>query len=186
MPKASGDIVVSLDPGELYVSSRPAEIHTILGSCVSVALFHPQRQLGAMSHGIFPFRECTHPPSGLKVCRSMGDYVSCSLKFMLAWFDHLGIPNRELDVKLFGGAAMFHLPGTPQASSTAIGRSNVETAMDMIRDQKLRLISSDVGGPWGRKIIFHSGTGKVKLKRIHRTELERTGEPKHPQGSRTR
>ncbi|HAT51331.1 MAG: chemotaxis protein CheD [Nitrospirae bacterium] len=182
----SGGFVVHLDPGELYVSSRPVEIHTVLGSCVSVAIFHPGRQLGAMSHGIFPFRECDHPPLGLKVCRSMGEYVSCSLRFMLSWFGHMGIESGELEVKLFGGAMMFSLPGTPQVSSLSVGRSNVAAAREIIRDEKLRLISSDVGGSWGRKIIFHSGTGAVKLKRIHRTELEPTRVPKDLSGVRSR
>ncbi|MBF0109481.1 MAG: chemotaxis protein CheD [Magnetococcales bacterium] len=163
---------VTLDPGELFLGIRPMEVHTVLGSCVSVVLFHPHRKLGAICHGKLPSRPCDHGCNGLKVCRLMGDYVSCAFHFMLSWFDQMGIAARELEVKLFGGAMMFTLPGKTQEESIAIGRRNVEVAMDLIREKKLRLVSSDVGGPWGRRIVFHSGTGEIRLQRIRKTELE--------------
>ncbi|HIJ84451.1 MAG: CheD [Magnetococcales bacterium] len=164
--------VVNLDPGELFVGTRPAEVHTVLGSCVSVVLFHPHHRMGAMSHGKLPTRPCNQPYCGLKICRMMGDFVSCSLHFMLSWFYQMGIPGKELEVKLFGGAMMFSIPNNPQEQSIAVGKRNVETAMDIIRAEKLHLIASDVGGPWGRKLVFHTGTGEVKLQRIRKTVFE--------------
>ncbi|MBF0147422.1 MAG: chemotaxis protein CheD [Magnetococcales bacterium] len=163
---------VNLDPGEMYLGVKPVEVHTVLGSCVSVVLFHPQRRMGAMCHGKLPSRKCDHPACGLKICRAMGDFVSCSLRFMLSWFDLMGVSRKELEVKLFGGAMMFMLDNQPRERSIAVGKRNVETAMDLIRGERLHLVASDVGGPWGRRIVFHAGTGEVKLQRIRKTELE--------------
>ncbi|MBF0422535.1 MAG: chemotaxis protein CheD [Magnetococcales bacterium] len=165
--------IVYLEPGELYIGTHPTEVHTVLGSCVSVVLFHPQRRLSAMCHGKLPSRACEHSPArGMKVCRAMGDFVSCSTQFMLSWFHQMGIATKELDVKLFGGAMMFSLPGKEEESSIAVGKRNVEVAMDLIRRERLHLIASDVGGPWGRKIIFNTSNGEVKLQRIRKTEAD--------------
>lgn len=102
----------------------------------------------------------------------MGDFVSCSLHFMLAWFYQMGVPGKELEVKLFGGAMMFSLPNQKVESPLSVGKKNVETAMDIIREERLHLIASDVGGPWGRKIIFDTATGEVKLQRLRKTVTE--------------
>ncbi|MBF0419256.1 MAG: chemotaxis protein CheD [Magnetococcales bacterium] len=166
---------VYLEPGELFVGTRPTEVCTVLGSCVSLVLYHPQTKLSAMGHGKLPSRSCSHgSANGVKVCRMMGDFVSCSTHFMLSWFHQMGIPSKELEAKLFGGAMMFNLPGKEEASTVAIGKRNVETAMDMIRKERLHLVASDVGGPWGRKIFFHTGSGEVKLQRLRKTELDLT------------
>lgn len=163
---------VRLDPGELCLLPRPSEVETILGSCVSVVLFHPNSGLGAMSHGKFPERQCQQPNCGLKICRDMGNYVSCSLLFMLSYYTHQGVPYRELEVKLFGGAMMFTSPGQSDSSIGAIGKRNIEVAMEIIRTRHLRLVSSDIGGPWGRRIIFNTEAGEVKLQRIRKTVQE--------------
>lgn len=164
---------VYLEPGELFVGTRPTEVYTVLGSCVSLVLYHPKTKLSAMGHGKLPSRSCSHSTAnGVKVCRMMGDFVSCSTYFMLSWFTQMGVPSKELEAKLFGGAMMFSLPGKTESPSVAIGKKNVETAMEMIRKERLHLVASDVGGPWGRKIFFHTGSGEVKLQRLRKTELD--------------
>ncbi|MBF0178646.1 MAG: chemotaxis protein CheD [Magnetococcales bacterium] len=165
--------MVRLDPGELFIGSTPAEVHTVLGSCVSVVIHHARLRLGAICHARKPDRECYHDKHGLKVCQDLGDYVSCSLHFMLAWFDQRGVPRQELDVKLFGGSMMFNnIPQTDVTPSLNMGKRNVDTAMTIIRSQRLHLTASDVGGPWARQIIFQTDTGEIRLKRIRQSMQE--------------
>ena len=50
---ASSSPVISLLPGELYFGQRHL-LKTLLGSCVAITLWHPQRQLGGMCHFLLP------------------------------------------------------------------------------------------------------------------------------------
>lgn len=166
--------IIRLDPGELYIGTAPAEVHTVLGSCVSIIFFHERLKLGAICHGRKPDHVCRPATTGLKVCRELGDHVRCSLEFMLAWFDTRGVPRSELEVKLFGGAMMFanSLAG---GTGLGMGKRNVDTAMEFIRSRRLHLTASDVGGPWARQIVFFTDTGEIRLKRYRKSaqELER-------------
>src|SRR5689334_18231371 len=40
--------------GEVYVSRRPANLITVLGSCVAVCLWSAEMKLGGMNHFLFP------------------------------------------------------------------------------------------------------------------------------------
>ncbi|MBF0184416.1 MAG: chemotaxis protein CheD [Magnetococcales bacterium] len=163
---------VWLDPGELFIGVG-AEVHTVLGSCVSLIVHHPRSRLGAICHGKRASRSCEHPAGGVKVCREMGDYLSCVMPFLLASFEQRGISRQELEVKLFGGAMMFtgtaphlDLPGF------TVGKRNVDTAMSFIRAHHLHLTASDVGGPWARQLIFTTSNGEIRLRRIRSSAQE--------------
>src|SRR5262249_44811038 len=45
---------VSLAPGRLFVSATPAQVSTILGSCVSVCLWDPEARAGGINHFLLP------------------------------------------------------------------------------------------------------------------------------------
>ncbi|MEO5347498.1 MAG: chemotaxis protein CheD [Magnetococcus sp. YQC-9] len=167
--------IIRLDPGELYIGTAPAEVHTILGSCVSIVFYHARLQQGSICHGRKPAHDCARSATGLKVCRELGDHVYCSLDFMLAWFDTRGVPRSELEVKLFGGAMMFNNPIMTGGTNLGMGKRNVDTAMEFIRSKRLHLTASDVGGPWARQIVFFTDTGEIRLKRVRKSEQELNG-----------
>ncbi|WP_130470671.1 chemotaxis protein CheD [Candidatus Magnetaquicoccus inordinatus] len=164
--------MVWLDPGELFIGGG-AEVHTVLGSCVSVVFYHPRSRFGAICHGKRDSRACAHPLTGVKICREMGDYVSCVLPYLLASFEQRGIARQELEVKLFGGGMMFGGSGAVlDAPGFTIGKRNVDTALSFIRAHHLHLTASDVGGPWARQLIFSTATGEIRLRRIRSSEQE--------------
>ncbi|MBF0272477.1 MAG: chemotaxis protein CheD [Magnetococcales bacterium] len=168
--------IIRLDPGELFIGTAPAEVHTVLGSCVSITFYHSRLRQGAICHARKPVHYCPRSDSGLKICRELGDHVQCSLEFMLAWFDHKGVSRQELEVKLFGGGMMFtNLPAARDNPMLSMGKRNVDTAMEFIRVSRLHLTASDVSGPWARQIVFYTDSGEIKLKRIRKSiqELER-------------
>ncbi|MBF0214489.1 MAG: chemotaxis protein CheD [Magnetococcales bacterium] len=168
--------LIRLDPGELFIGTSPAAVHTVLGSCVSITFYHSRLRQGAICHGRKPHHVCGRSGAGLKICRELGDHVQCSLEFMLSWFDHRGVPRQELEVKLFGGGMMFATPASGVENPMLnMGRRNIDTAMEFIRVKRLHLTASDVGGPWARQIVFYTDSGEIKLKRIRKSaqELER-------------
>lgn len=47
---------IFLQPGEYFVADAQYQLRTMLGSCVSVTLWHPIKRMGAMSHFLLPTR----------------------------------------------------------------------------------------------------------------------------------
>ncbi|MGA3115797.1 MAG: chemotaxis protein CheD [Syntrophobacteraceae bacterium] len=142
-----------LKPGKMFIGRKPAEVTTILGSCVSVIFFSPNHKIGAICHALLP--------SG----KSEGDwykYVDSSIDRMLEEFRNYGVDCREIQVKLFGGSDMF---AVSNPDSLSVGRQNIQAALKIIEAQGLNLVASDVGGNACRKLVFFPHSGEVLLKR---------------------
>lgn len=145
---------VYLKPGDIYLMPEPAVVTTVLGSCVSITMYHPWLKVGGICHGLLPNGDGRE---GFK-------YVDCAFRYMLQQFRALGARAGEIQAKLFGGASLFSAEGG--AGSLSVGSKNVKTAMALIRREGIKLAASDTGGKVGRKILFHTDTGEVFLKRL--------------------
>ena len=57
---------VYLAPGEFRFATSPTRLRTILGSCVAVTLWHPERKIGGMCHYMLPSRaRCSTALNGM-------------------------------------------------------------------------------------------------------------------------
>jgi chemotaxis protein CheD len=157
-----------LKPGELFAGEEAARVKTVLGSCVAVTMFSPRCRVGSLCHSMLPTCRNENPCVG--GCQDGPRYVDCAIRQMLEWFGKRGIGRHEIVVKVFGGSDMFSGPQGHEYKG--IGRQNVDMALTIIGKEGLRLAASDLGGPWGRKIIFKSYSGEVFLKRLNRSELK--------------
>lgn len=158
---------VYLKSGEIVFLDSPHVVLTVLGSCLSVTLFHRKSRMSAISHGLLPHcREQAGCAAGS--CREMGKYVECSFVWMLKRFQEAGASRGDIEVKVFGGADMFvRLSG--EKAPISVGKQNIAAAQKIIEREGLTVLSLDVGGSQGRKIFFHTGTGDVMLKRLAQT-----------------
>ena len=154
-----------LKPGEMLVSEGPMIVSTLLGSCVAVTMYSPRQRLGAICHALLPRCRNEMPCSHRQT--EAGKYVECAVKRMLGWLLSRGVAKSEIQAKVFGGSDMFDTTGSKGQS---VGRQNIEMALGMLEDESLRLVKQDLGGSRGRKIIFHTHTGEVFLKRLRKTE----------------
>jgi len=153
---------VYLKPGELYIGEEPTKVITVLGSCVSVTMFSKRLRIGAMCHGVMP--QCRKQRGCNKVCEEAFKFVDCSIHYMLGKMRGRGCADSEIEVKLFGGADTLS-----SKKENTIGSMNVKMALEIIREEHLRVIAADVGDSFGRKIIFLTHTGDVYLKRLKDT-----------------
>ena len=136
---------VFLLPGEFHVSKSPAQITTILGSCVSICLWDPQHRIGGMNHFIFP--EWTE---GDGASTRFGNVATLALlENLLA----LGCEPGRMKAKLFGGAALFCDAG---AYANSLGAKNIEMAHRLLTHAGIEIVAQDTGGHYGRKIVFHT------------------------------
>jgi chemotaxis protein CheD len=154
---------IYLRTGEIYFTAQPVVIITVLGSCVSVNLFHRRLGLSAVSHGLMP--HCRNQQACDGSCAESAKYVECSLHTMVDWFKRSGVALRELETGVYGGADMF---GKPSAAkfTFSVGKQNIETAVNALSNEGVPVLTMDVGGTQGRKIYFNTRTGEVLLKRL--------------------
>lgn len=155
--------VIYLKAGEVHVSRKPALVLTVLGSCLSVTMFHRRLSIGAICHGLLP--QCRDMAECMAGCLDGTKYVDCSIHRMAKHFRGLGALPREIEVKVFGGADMFGGRGAGKAG-ICVGMQNSKKALEIIEKEGLRVSSKDLGGAQGRKIFFNTATGEVLLKRL--------------------
>ena len=152
---------ISLQPGEVYLSRRPAILKTILGSCVGVTFWSARLQAGALCHGILPL--CPPHTGATEGYR----YVDFSIRYLAGQFDLLGAARQELEIKVFGGADVLPVAAVTRAKPT-VGVMNCQAALAVLATEGLRVGASDLGGTRGRTLRFHTGTGEVLLQRLAR------------------
>ena len=161
IPPTQGKVVF-LKPGQIMVSSEPVLVTTLLGSCVAVTIFSYRLRLGAICHAQLPgngdvFDGVQDGPDG--------KYVDTAIRAMLERLLHQGALRGELGAKVFGGADMFDGRGKLRT----VGWQNAEMALRVLAHESVRVATQDLGGERGRKIIFHSHTGEVLLKRMRKS-----------------
>jgi chemotaxis protein CheD len=155
--------LVTLKPGEAYFTNRPERVLTVLGSCLSVTMFNRHRRLAGICHALLP--ECGRGKVCGGECPEEYRYVDCSIRRMLETFDRHCIPGKEIEVKCFGGSDMFP-ENISRQGLFSVGKQNIARAEKVIADEGLTILVKDVGGLYARKILFHTHTGEVFLKRL--------------------
>ena len=126
-------------------------------------MFNRRLRIGAMCHAAMP--HCRKARKCREVCEDAFKYVDCSLRYMIGSLRSYGCADSGFEVKLFGGADTLS-----SKKENTIGSMNVKMALDIIREEHLRVIAADVGDSFGRKIIFLTHTGEVYLKRLKDTK----------------
>jgi chemotaxis protein CheD len=141
-----------LNPGEWTVCHAPALVETLLGSCVSIALWCGERQIGGLCHYVLPVSP------GSKVD---GRYGDAAMSLMLGRLADEAIEGKHCVAKVYGGGKMFQF----DSATGDIGSKNIEAAQQMLEYCGIRVVESDVGGWVYRKISFDLATGSVTLTR---------------------
>ncbi len=138
-----------LYPAALFASSKPHQVTTILGSCVSVCLWDPVLQIGGLNHFMLPLWN----GQGLASPRYGNIAIHKLIEKMIA----LGSNKRNLRAKVFGGGEVI----TTTISQFHIGDRNITIAKEVLEEEKIPIVSSSVGGKQGRKIIYYTNNGEV-------------------------
>ncbi len=144
-----------LNVGSYHFARTPTEIHTFLGSCVSVCLFDPVHRYGAMNHILLP--GIGGPLSDTKSAR----FGVNAMELLLREFARLGIASRSLMAKVFGGAV--GLNGLNDLFKVA--ENNVAFVYEFLKIEGIPVIVSDTGGHHVRAIHLYSDTFEVFVKK---------------------
>ncbi len=142
-----------LTPGTLYCSAEPAVVGTVLGSCVAVCLIDRHGRAAGMNHFVLPFK-----PAGDGSLR----YGDVALERLHERMGRLGCDTGDLRAKIFGGAAVLPFG----AAGETVGARNVRMALDWLHGRGIPVVARRTGGKNGLLIRFHTGSGRVLVRKI--------------------
>lgn len=148
---------VYLAPGHYVVGDRRHRIHTLLGSCVSIALWAPRHRVGALCHFLLASRG--QDEGAARRHRPDARYGDEALQLMLEALAALGVGPERCEAKVFGGGDMF--PGRMLGGGDGVGRRNGEAARHLLEQRGIPLRSESLFGNGHRRIIFDVATGDV-------------------------
>ncbi len=144
-----------LSPGYIYLARAPTIISTVLGSGVSVCVYDKKEMFGAMNCFLYPeIRE-----QG-KTTALYGNVATIALiRLML----QEGSKPKHLVAQIFGGAYNEEV-----SKVRDVGSENVRVARKVLSRSGIKIISEDVGGTLGRKVVYDSYTNEVAVLKVER------------------
>jgi chemotaxis protein CheD len=141
-----------LKPGYILVPGVPTVISTVLGSCVAVCLYDGKRKAGGMNHFQLPFIS--------RLAEATARYGNVSTLALIDMMLDDGSKIKNLEAQLFGGAFQ------PKTSPKNIGMENIRTARMILRRKRIPIVSEDVGGEKGRKVVYNTTTNEVAVIKV--------------------
>jgi len=149
-----------LQNGQFTIATTPVLIATVLGSCVAVCLWDKKKKIGGMNHYLLPGSE--------EDSAGNADRGFTAVKMLIRSLLNRGVDKTDLEAKVFGGCNSLY----QQNDLFEIGKRNVDIAKKILKEHDIPIAASDTGGQFGRKIIFNTGTGKVRVRLLKRTAAE--------------
>jgi len=154
---------VYLQPGESHLATGPTVLRTLLGSCVGIAFWVPDRGIGALCHPMLP--RVPARAGALTTTVNCRRYVDFAIQEMARKFDELRVPRAGVQVKLFGGADVLLV--SAHRHQPTVGQMNQDVAGQVLAEEGFRVVATRLGGDHGIHITFHTVTGEVLLRRLN-------------------
>ncbi len=148
---------IFLGAGELAFATGPAVVKTLLGSCVGLALYDPERRLGGMCHFLLP--------EGPDYERSTR-FGRVAIKALISKFLFRGSDPRRLRAWMAGGAMILE-----PSAIFFVGERNIAIADEMLATVGISPLVRDVGGDRGRRMRLDTQSGQASIEFIPRTDL---------------
>lgn len=150
---------------EYKTGATPGQLVTYgLGSCLGITLYDPETGIGGLAHTLLP-----KPKPGMDVSR-MSKFVDSSIRLMADELVETGAARERLEAKIFGGANMFE--ALQEWSGESIGQRNIGSARETLAELGIPLVAEDVGGNFGRTLVFSLESGKVTVKSVREGQKE--------------
>ncbi|WP_010093396.1 chemotaxis protein CheD [Ornithinibacillus scapharcae] len=157
--------IVKVGIADLNMVSAPDVIRTSgLGSCVGVVIYNLNKQIAGMAHVMLPDSSL-----GKQATLNEYKYADTAIDILVDKLCQQGIRKSQLQAKLAGGAQMFQINNSSN-DLMRIGKRNIEAVLSKLNEHNIPVISSDVGGNFGRTIEFDPQNGQLKIRTITKGE----------------
>lgn len=144
-------------PGEFYVTREDELITTLLGSCVAACVRDPRTGMGGMNHFMLP--EGSDGASTAWIERESTRYGDFAMEQLINELMKRGARRQDLQVKLAGGGQMYD-------SNANVGEQNAEFAVRYLKEEGIRVLASDLGGAWPRRVRYLPREGSMRVTRL--------------------
>ena len=151
---------VFLNAGDFYFhrpdagTRPPVVLRTLLGSCVSMVLWHPERRFGGMCHAVLPFRSQSYGEDD-------GNHCPGAMRRFLRELQNTSTRAGDYRVYLLGGARMSL--GQINARKVSVGDRNVDTCRQLLHEAGFVIRREHVGQTEPRRVEFNLATGSVEV-----------------------
>jgi len=142
-----------LPPGYIFLSQEPYLISTVVGSSVAVALWDADNKWGGMLSFLYPTSESSAEATSI--------YGNVAIPYMVKMFREEGAKRRNLQSQIFGGS------GSDLLEVEKVAHENVEIARSTLKKYGIKVISEDVGGRLGRKIVYNTLKNEVLIYKVN-------------------
>ncbi|WP_209005499.1 hypothetical protein [Steroidobacter agaridevorans] len=148
---------VVLKIGQFYFGGGRTKIRTLLGSCVSITMWHPRLKIGGMCHYMLPQRGA----GGTASSAAEGNYADEVMQMFLGEIRHAGTRPRDYIVKLFGGGCMF----ADSSELREVSGRNVSAGRTLLARHGFSISAENTGGSGSRVLVFELWSGDVWIRR---------------------
>jgi chemotaxis protein CheD len=154
-------IEIFLQPGDFYFGDEHTRIRTILGSCISITMWHPRLKQGGMCHYMLPERRANSPR------RLDGRYADDAIALFMRELLNNRTKPEDYEVKIFGGGRMFQRQRRVEMpKSMDVGTRNIEAGRRLLREHGFHIRAEHLAGDGHRNVIFDVASGNVWMKHV--------------------
>lgn len=121
-------------------------------------MWDPVIRIGGINHYLLPLWN----GEGLPTPKYGNVAIAKLTKKMIS----LGSRKRNLRAKVFGGASM----NKGSKGLLNVGQRNIMVVNDTLEDEGIPIVGSDTGGNLGRKLLFFTETGIVRVRVIKQSK----------------
>ena len=143
-----------LKPGYILVNPEDSIVRAVTGNSVTVTIFDRCSRFGGINHFILPATRDRN--------RSTPQFGNVAVSALCRMMFDLGGNPRTLEAQIMGGAS------NHEVDDGGLGMENIRIARAMLAKFRIPIISEDIGGQRGRKIIYHSGTNETVIYKVDR------------------
>ena len=147
-------------PGQFVITTVPTLVSTVLGSCVSVCLWDRENHVSGMNHYLLPGTaddDASNSTRGLTATRLL-------IRSML----NRQVKPENIEAKVFGGCNSLYRNN----DLFKVGERNITMAFDVLKEFNIPVRAQHTGGMYGRKIVFNTATGKVRMRLLVKSVVE--------------
>jgi putative nucleotidyltransferase with HDIG domain len=155
--------------GSFYVSqSKPLILQSFLGTCVGVALFDEEAQVGGLIHLLLP------EPVSRTGATQPEKYASTGFPLFLEAICNQGASKNRLKAFIAGGALVGPVKDTDL--NLDIGGRTAETVLQYLKAEKIRVEKSETGGFFTCSMNLNMQTGQCSIEPVPLDMDSTTGE----------
>lgn len=146
---------ILVQPGEIVVTQETTSLVAITGKGVCICLWDAKNKVAGMSHFKEPRTQNADNATAI-----FGNVSAITLICMMESSSPRGI----FEAQIFGGAFI--------DPSDTKGPQNVAVAKKVLSSRNIPVVSEDIGGHKGRKILFDTQSGHVAILKVHSLRKE--------------